>query len=534
MPLGIQRLNQRTHHPNDRIAFIKPLPGPASQTATDFLSRVAAICLPIMRHHHLSVTTLEEHEPNPEFAGRNFNGGEIIQLVLKAPGSGRWLPFRMVQMVMMHELAHCEQMNHSRAFWAVKNTYSDDLKGLWARGYTGDGMWGRGRALYDGQFAGENAPGVEDGMPRSLCGGTYRSRGRKRKRKRKWGGGAGQLSYAERKQRRIEKKFGKNGEALGEDEETRTLLERGKAISGKPRVAGSMRGRDLRAEAAILRFSQQKNTEEYETGREYPEESESTEYGDSEVEGDEQDGEAVDLDGTRMVDSKGHGMVKICGDEDMYDDGEARREMQELSAMLSITDGNARVSQHAQHDRGPGRGAKTIKEQEIDDSHLHRPPSAGKDHPGQAPTKVKKETSPSPCTRASHNDGPHTNHRPPDSNPPDDHSKLHPAPKPTPREVPHLPDDASATSEPNDAIPPTVPDPHRLPTLRLRAPTPQICTICSYANHPEALTCTACAHVLDTERLPRFWRCASEACRGGVYVNAGDAGRCGVCGGPKP
>ena len=56
-----------------------------------------------MRDHHLSVMSLEEHEPNPEFAGRNFNAGEVIQLVLKTRNSNRWLPFSYVQMVMMHE-----------------------------------------------------------------------------------------------------------------------------------------------------------------------------------------------------------------------------------------------------------------------------------------------------------------------------------------------------------------------------------------------------------------------------------------------
>jgi hypothetical protein len=57
-----------------------------------------------MRTHHLSVTSLEEYPPNREFVGRNFNAGEVVQLVLKARGgAGRWLPFEYVQMVMMHE-----------------------------------------------------------------------------------------------------------------------------------------------------------------------------------------------------------------------------------------------------------------------------------------------------------------------------------------------------------------------------------------------------------------------------------------------
>jgi hypothetical protein len=56
-----------------------------------------------MKEHLLSVMTLEEYEPNAEFVGRNFNAGEVIQLVLKARHTGRWLPFSYVQMVMMHE-----------------------------------------------------------------------------------------------------------------------------------------------------------------------------------------------------------------------------------------------------------------------------------------------------------------------------------------------------------------------------------------------------------------------------------------------
>lgn len=59
-----------------------------------------------MRTHHLSVMSLEEYPPNREFVGRNFNAGEVVQLVLKprgGGGAGRWLPFEYVQMVMMHE-----------------------------------------------------------------------------------------------------------------------------------------------------------------------------------------------------------------------------------------------------------------------------------------------------------------------------------------------------------------------------------------------------------------------------------------------
>jgi hypothetical protein len=111
MPLNTLRLNHApSSHPNDRIVFIKPLPRPPSDktsydTADTFLRAIAAQCLPIMKNHHLAVTTLAEHEPNQEFIGRNFNNGEIIELVLRTH-SGGWVSFQMVQMVMMHELAH--------------------------------------------------------------------------------------------------------------------------------------------------------------------------------------------------------------------------------------------------------------------------------------------------------------------------------------------------------------------------------------------------------------------------------------------
>lgn len=44
MPIGIQRLNAPRPQPSSRIIFIKPLPGPTSAYALDFLERIAAIC----------------------------------------------------------------------------------------------------------------------------------------------------------------------------------------------------------------------------------------------------------------------------------------------------------------------------------------------------------------------------------------------------------------------------------------------------------------------------------------------------------
>ncbi|KAK4205324.1 WLM domain-containing protein [Triangularia verruculosa] len=331
MPLGIQRLNAKKSQPNDRIIFIKPLPGPHSAVAQDFLERIAAQCLPIMRQHHLSVTSLEEFPPNREFVGRNFNAGEVIQLVLKSH-SDAWLPFNYVQMVMMHELAHNKQMNHSKAFWQVRNGLADEMRGLWARKFTGEGIWGRGALLGTGEWE-RNVVGEGEELPEHLCGGTYRSRwGRKRKVKEK-------VNWKEQKERRILKKFGANGQTLGEDVEVKRELEGGKKVKGKPRVAGSGRGRELRAAAALARFEQAKKEVKEEEEKEVKKEEEKEVKKEIiEVESDSEDEyeedmslgpDAIDIDGKKLLDGKGKGMIKVCEDENP-EDQDAQDELREL------------------------------------------------------------------------------------------------------------------------------------------------------------------------------------------------------------
>jgi len=283
--------------------------------------------------------TLEEYEPNPEFVGRNFNAGEIVQLVLRAR-DGSWLSFRSVQMVMMHELAHCMQMNHSGAFWKVRNQYAEELRGLWAKGYTGDGFWGRGKTVLSDRYE-NTAPTAPEIMPRSLCGGTFRSRRRKRKR---MDDGSGQTStYAERRQKRIAKKFGTNGMALGADEETRVKLEDGQKVKAKPKVAGSNRGRELRAAAALARFGQQKKEEEISKSEAEVESGSET---DDDYDAADEGKENVDVDGSRMLDSKGNALVKICEDEDQ-DDVHVKQEMQELHDLEQIDLGSQSASSYA-------------------------------------------------------------------------------------------------------------------------------------------------------------------------------------------
>src|SRR5690554_4923497 len=82
-------------------------------------------------------------------------------------------------------LAHCKQLNHSKAFWAVRNQDAREMEGLWRDGYTGEGLWGRGRELETGRLR-RTTILAGDALPEHICGGTYRTNrrgGRKRKAK---------------------------------------------------------------------------------------------------------------------------------------------------------------------------------------------------------------------------------------------------------------------------------------------------------------------------------------------------------------
>ena len=497
MPIGIQRLNAPRPQPSSQITFIKPLPGPTSAYAQDFLERIAAICHPIMKANHLSIMTLEEHEPNPEFIGRNFNAGEIIQLVLKAPYSGHWLSFRSVQMVMMHELAHCKQMNHSGAFWKVNNRFKGELRELWAKGYTGDGLWGRGQTLLSGQY--DTGRSMEDEiLPTNLCGGTFKSSGR---RKRKRGGEQSKETYAERQQRRIKRKFGVNGVTLGDDDDTRVKLENGRKPKGKPRIAGSKRGRELRAAAALARFEQVK---EEETKDEPP-------FSDSETESEDEattQEEALDLDGSRMTDAKGHTMIKVCGDENQ-DDVHVKHEIQELQN-LNATDSRARQRE-------------TNGERSRDDRH-----AANRVEAHLSETSMSANS----ATQSSTSEDYRVSNRP---------LRMEDIPWYDPSK------DPSITKEPiTKARPPKLSSstssrksPHSTPASDLsglNAP-PQaselICPICSMSNEPSSHLCIACSHVLDTSKITKYWRCQNHTCKESQYINAADCGLCGICGARK-
>ncbi|KAK0673285.1 WLM domain-containing protein [Cercophora samala] len=464
MPLGIQRLNAKKSQPNDRIIFIKPLPGPHEAIAQDFLERIAAQCVPIMRQHHLSITSLEEFPPNREFVGRNFNAGEVIQLVLKTR-SGAWLPFNYVQMVMMHELAHNKQMNHSKAFWQVRNQFADEMRALWQRKFTGEGLWGRGALLSTGEWE-RNSVGEGEELPEHLCGGTYRSRRGGRKRKVK-------VDWREQRERRILKKFGAGGEKLGEDEEVKKELEGGKKVKGKPRVAGSGRGRELRAAAALARLEQGRKG----GGDVKKEEEEETDSGDDYEDDVSLGPDAVDFDGRKLLDGKGQGMVKVCEDENP-DDQDVQDELRELRSFGRVK-------------KEPGTASSTLS--------TLKPSAKKQGTPSEKKAPIPKLPPPNPKGQAEL-----SKTQPP--NPKAGHS--------TPLKVePSAPFSTTTTTT----------------TTR-----PTTCPTCSFDNEPISAICAVCSNVLNPARVPNSWACTSSTCTGTTYRNAGDVGLCGVCGTRKP
>ena len=469
--------------------FIKPLPGPTAAFAQDFLERIAAICHPIMKANHLAIMSLEEYEPNPEFVGRNFNAGEVIQLVLRAPRTGHWLGFRSVQMVMMHELAHCKQMNHSGAFWAVRNQFADELRKLWAQNYTGDGFWGRGQTLLSGQY--EPVSGMSpETVPKSLCGGTFRSwGGRKRKRKAKADGTTvkkEQLTYAERQQRRIAKKFGTSGVKLGDDTETRVKLEDGKKPKGKPRVAGSARGRELRAAAALARFGNQKQ-EEKDVKSEQPDEMDSeTESEDEEFTAESQGAHRYDLNMLNLPDYHGKGMVKVCEDEDKADI-RVKQEMEELQDLNNL---ELHPPEAASPSSSPSKDFSNNSRLIKLEGKIPLPIPAAQPSDNSRLVRVKEKSPSSPRSLS-----------------------LRAAAKP--------PTTTFTTS--NLSQPPS-------PTQATHSSPLITCPVCSLRNPPSSTICSACNHVLDQISHPNHWRCLSAACHDSAYVNAGDYGLCGICG----
>ncbi|KAJ9474280.1 DNA-dependent metalloprotease WSS1 [Pseudozyma hubeiensis] len=182
------RLNDSDTSRNKHINYITALPGYANtDQAHHRLQQLAAQVQPVMKQHGFQINSLEEFEWNREFAGRNWNNGETVELVLRRQ-DGSFAPLQWVLMVFCHELAHIKYMNHiPTQHGKLDRELRNQCRELQARGYYGDGFWSAGQRLEDNAFVAGSGISSLQGLPEYSCGGAYRSKsskGRSRKRRR--------------------------------------------------------------------------------------------------------------------------------------------------------------------------------------------------------------------------------------------------------------------------------------------------------------------------------------------------------------
>ncbi|CRK11269.1 hypothetical protein BN1723_009350 [Verticillium longisporum] len=206
---------------------------------------------------------------------------------------------------------------------------------------------------------------------------------------------AKQANKAEKKAKvKASKVEGSDAEDVDLDEAVKSRLEKGRKTAAKPRVAGSARGRELRAAAALARFGQQKveQQEEEDDDDECLAKSENV----SEDESDYEDGvadikreDAIDLNGQRLLDKDGRGMIKVCEDENP-DDQDAQQELQELRSVKQWTqtslDFRGQVAGLEPPPRQQSRDDSSQRSQPSDEPKVKRQP------PTKAPTtRIKRE-----------------------------------------------------------------------------------------------------------------------------------------------
>lgn len=171
------RLNDPDTSRNKHINYITALPQHADcDHAHHRLLQLAAQVQPLMKKHGFQINSLEEFQWNREFAGRNWNNGETVELVLRRQ-DGSFAPLQWVLMVFCHELAHIKFMNHIPSqHGKLDRQLRNECRQLQARGYYGDGFWSAGQRLQDNAFVAGSGINSLQGLPEYSCGGAFQSK----------------------------------------------------------------------------------------------------------------------------------------------------------------------------------------------------------------------------------------------------------------------------------------------------------------------------------------------------------------------
>jgi hypothetical protein len=276
---------------------------------------------------------------------------------------------------------------------------------------------------------------------------------------------------------------------VGEDEEAKAVLEKGKVGLGKPRVANSARGRELRAAAALARL---------EVKKEEPAIKDENLVTDSEAESGQEDDvyikaepdDALDLDGSRLVDRSGRGMVKVCEDEDK-DNEDAKKEMNELRSIERYFKPKIKAESRDNIDSEAIQEIPKSKEsaKPMTSSVSSRDSQVGKGLSTKKPASKKPSLTMSSAVES---------------------------PIVSAKTIPQASKTIAAITKSSPNTPKT--------------PIHTPCPICSFENEAQTLTCTVCAHVLHPSSVLSSWSCSSSSCKDGLYINAGDVTFCGACG----
>ena len=360
-----------------------------------------------------------------------------------------------------------------------------------------------------------------------MCGGTYR-RAKKIGQKRK-------STYAEQKQKRKERLFGKGeGDSLGSSQDVRADPEkvRGKGTKSnvtKPRVAQSQRGRELRAEAALRRMAAQVREADPDTDKV------DTEEDTEEDENEDVEEDTVDVGG-------GNRLVKVEeGSNNQEDWKQILNDMNLLCATTASPSAGSSAGPALHHStrtkpsisESKGKGVKhepsgrnrkaegldidTASESSLKGSHSKPPLTDSGNHELFKPTPATpqaRDTDSDSATEDSDNNtvlipslgSAHSKTQPTISRTAMA-GKLMPSLSPAPnlKEPPsyHFPLPRHSLTPVQTSLSPAQPNHKLLPQI--------VCTACTTENYSSSTLCDTCGNVLD-RKWTSYWICSSQNC----------------------